>query len=133
MFHPTYLITCTSHTPTQVRRHTEAAAEELRRADEQEEQLTKAGASELAVSCERGIASGLRSLCFSRVQQLGGLSSTFKLQGLLVIYIPLFLALLITHSHTACSHVTIFVQTHNTQNNTTQPQNANNTNRVRSS
>lgn len=35
--------------PCQVRRHTEASAEELRRLDEQEEQLKKAGASELAV------------------------------------------------------------------------------------
>jgi hypothetical protein len=34
----------------QVRRHTEAAAEELQRAADQEEQLTKAGAGELAVS-----------------------------------------------------------------------------------
>jgi hypothetical protein len=33
----------------QVRRHTEASAEELRRLDEQEEQLNRAGASELAV------------------------------------------------------------------------------------
>jgi len=49
---PCCCLTAVPHSFIQVRRHTEAAAEELRRQQEQDEQLTKAGAAELAVSTD---------------------------------------------------------------------------------
>jgi hypothetical protein len=65
--------------PVQVRRHTEAAAEELQRAADQEEQLTKAGAGELAVSQQHTHAPTAVLAGEGGQQQVGQLAGCLRL------------------------------------------------------